>query len=215
MRNLTLPTLLVPAEREDAEKIQTQCQKLAGNRLIGALLHSFPEPAMILNRERQIVLANDKLAAVLNRPVESLLGLRPGEALDCIHSAEGPAGCGTTRFCQFATFLMLHDRPFDMADSGMAHIRPCLVKDVHYFQTGADARIWVPSRMDNQRGSGQPLGLRCATQRLTLIIVQRPGTANFANNARSYIGVPYSHGDFTNDLFANIVFRQSTHDIGM
>lgn len=81
--------------------MKTQCHKLAGNRLIGALLDSFPEPAMILNRERQIVLANDKLAAVLNRPVESLLGLRPGEALDCIHSKERPAGCGTTHFCQF------------------------------------------------------------------------------------------------------------------
>ncbi len=101
MPKTALLTLFAPPEREDREKIKTQYQKLAGNRLIGALLASFPEPAMILNGRRQIVLANDKLAAALNRPLESLLGLRPGEALDCVHSAEGPAGCGTTRSCQF------------------------------------------------------------------------------------------------------------------
>ena len=101
-----LSTLFAPAERVRSDEVRSQCEKLAGNRLIGTLLDSFPEPAMILNRERQIVLANDKLAAVLNRPAESLLGLRPGQALDCVHSKEGPAGCGTTHSsCQFCGAL--------------------------------------------------------------------------------------------------------------
>lgn len=34
----------------------------------------------------------------IQSPVETL-GLRPGEALHCIHAHEEPAGCGTTKFC--------------------------------------------------------------------------------------------------------------------
>lgn len=55
---------------------------------------------MILNQERQLVAANQKLACLLGRPVESVLGLRLGEAFNCIHSAEEPGGCGTSIFCR-------------------------------------------------------------------------------------------------------------------
>ena len=55
---------------------------------------------MILNQQRQIVFANDKLAILLSRPRASLLGLRPGEALDCVHAPGEPAGCGSTLFCR-------------------------------------------------------------------------------------------------------------------
>ena len=96
---------------------------------------------MILNRERQIVLANDKLAAVLNRPVESLLGLRPGEALDCIHSAEEPAGCGTTRFCQFCGTARAI---VDSQRSGEPDVEECRIQRVVEGRTTAlDLRVWA------------------------------------------------------------------------
>jgi hypothetical protein len=121
--------------------MKTQCHKLAGNRLIGALLDSFPEPAMILNRERQIVLANDKLAAVLNRPVESLLGLRPGEALDCIHSKERLAGCGTTHFCQFCGTARAVVNSQRLGEPG---VEECRIQRVVEGRIAAlDLRVWA------------------------------------------------------------------------
>ena len=96
----TLATLFAPAERADARQVQAQREKLVADPVVTALLDCFPEPVMIVNRQRQIVLANDRLATLLGRPRDSLSGLRPGEALSCIHSPEDPSGCGTTRFCR-------------------------------------------------------------------------------------------------------------------
>jgi hypothetical protein len=137
-----LSTLFAPAERVRSDEVRSQCEKLAGNRLIGTLLDSFPEPAMILNRERQIVLANDKLAAVLNRPAESLLGLRPGQALDCVHSKEGPAGCGTTHSsCQFCGAL----RAFvDGQRTAQPDVEECRIQRTVGGATAAlDLRVWA------------------------------------------------------------------------
>lgn len=55
---------------------------------------------MVLNQERQLVAANQKLTSLLGRPQEAILGLRLGEAFDCIHSSEEPGGCGTSVFCR-------------------------------------------------------------------------------------------------------------------
>jgi signal transduction histidine kinase len=83
-----------------------------------------PESAVILNRHRQIVAANDKLAALLGRSREELIGLRPGEALNCIHSAEEPEGCGSTRFCQYcgAARAIVRNQ-----NTGMAAVEECRI----------------------------------------------------------------------------------------
>ncbi|HSM87721.1 MAG TPA: HAMP domain-containing sensor histidine kinase [Candidatus Limnocylindrales bacterium] len=65
-----------------------------------ALLDCFPVPAMVLNQERQLIAANQKLTTLLGRPAEAILGLRMGEAFRCIHSGEEPGGCGTSVFCR-------------------------------------------------------------------------------------------------------------------
>jgi signal transduction histidine kinase len=64
------------------------------------LLNAFPTPAIILNECRQIVAANQRLCGLLNRRQDELLGMRPGEAFNCIHWWDGPCGCGTSRFCE-------------------------------------------------------------------------------------------------------------------
>ncbi|HEX7603776.1 MAG TPA: hypothetical protein VF316_19290, partial [Polyangiaceae bacterium] len=101
MKQDSCATQFAPAERATPEAIRVQHERLAADPRVGTLLDGFPEPAMILNRERQIVLANDKLAALLARPSDSLLGLRPGEAFDCIHATDQAGGCGTSTFCRY------------------------------------------------------------------------------------------------------------------
>ncbi len=63
-------------------------------------LDSFPGMVLVLNRTRQIVFANQAVLDALGVEEKGLLGLRPGEALDCLHAEETPGGCGTSRFCR-------------------------------------------------------------------------------------------------------------------
>ena len=100
MNPAKLPTRFAPAVRRSAAEVWRQSRKLAQAPHISALLECFPAPAMILNQERQLVAANQRLACLLGRPVESMLGLRLGEAFNCIHSTEEPGGCGTSIFCR-------------------------------------------------------------------------------------------------------------------
>ncbi len=95
------PTFFAPAERETPETIAAQNRLLATDPVVVRLLDSFPEPAVVLNRCREIVLANDKIAALLRRSRESLIGLRTGDAFGCVHSKRHPGCCGTTRFCRY------------------------------------------------------------------------------------------------------------------
>ena len=93
-----LLTYSAPAERASDAEVAADHQKLLQEPLVQQLLDSLPEPAMILNPQRQVVLA-DGLAALLNAEPEQLLGRRPGEILHCIHSQECAGGCGTSKFC--------------------------------------------------------------------------------------------------------------------
>lgn len=94
-------TFFAPPEVETEATLASQGRRLSADPVVGALLDSFPEPAAVLNRCRQIVLANNKLAARLGRQRESLVGLRTGEAFGCIHAKKTPAGCGTGRSCRY------------------------------------------------------------------------------------------------------------------
>jgi hypothetical protein len=53
----------------------------------------------LLNSNRQIVYANDALLSLTAPGPNSPLGMRPGEALGCIHASETDGGCGTTQSC--------------------------------------------------------------------------------------------------------------------
>jgi signal transduction histidine kinase len=136
-----LSTLFAPAERAQPAEIQIQHRTVTADPFVKALLDCFPEPAMILNRQRQIVLANDKLATLLNHPRESLLGLRPGEALECIHSPDEPHGCGTTRFCSNCGAA---NAVFDSQNSGVPEVQECRIQRVVGGRIVAlDLRVWA------------------------------------------------------------------------
>lgn len=94
------PTKFAPAERKGAEEIRRQSSQVAQAQHVCALLDCFPVPAMILNSDRQLVAGNQKLTAQLGRPANAVLGMRLGEAFNCIHSSEEPGGCGTSVFCR-------------------------------------------------------------------------------------------------------------------
>lgn len=94
-------TKFAPAERSTRAEINKQYQYL--NSILGTqslVIKKMPYIHLILNKNRQIVFANHAALTLANKTnIRSILGLRPGELLDCDHASENKAGCGTTIFC--------------------------------------------------------------------------------------------------------------------
>jgi len=64
------------------------------------LLESVSGLLAVLDENRQIVALNHSFLKMLSiDDPGKILGLRPGEAINCVHSDESPHGCGTTKYC--------------------------------------------------------------------------------------------------------------------
>ncbi|MCC6590580.1 MAG: HAMP domain-containing histidine kinase [Bryobacterales bacterium] len=93
-------TYFGPAQRASVEEVEEQRHELESHPVIRQLLEGMPEAAAVLNLQRQIVMANSELIKLSPNPPEQLIGLRPGEALNCVHVGDGPGGCGTAKACR-------------------------------------------------------------------------------------------------------------------
>lgn len=93
-------TYFAPPETTTDKELVAEIEIVANNPLVSGLLHSINGLLAVVDEHRQVVAANESLLQMLNiaKPAE-VLGLRPGKILNCIHSEEEPAGCGTTKFC--------------------------------------------------------------------------------------------------------------------
>jgi signal transduction histidine kinase len=89
-----------PAERCDPGTVWQQRQAFVANPLALVMLDSMLGPAIVLNAQRQIVVANRQFLEVIGAgDVGAVLAQRPGEVLGCVHSARRPGGCGTSEHC--------------------------------------------------------------------------------------------------------------------
>jgi len=95
-----LPTCLALGERKGIAQITREHQHIVGIPHLKELLNAFPTPVVILNEHHQIVAANQGLCGLLDRRQDELLGMRFGEAFNCIHWRDGHHGCGTSRICE-------------------------------------------------------------------------------------------------------------------
>lgn len=93
-------TYFAPAERASETQLRELYAFVLNSPLFQAIIESIDGYLMILNMERQVLAMNPALLKVLGvETIESLIGERPGEVLDCIHALEGPGGCGTSMAC--------------------------------------------------------------------------------------------------------------------
>lgn len=93
-------TYFAPAERAPRDELEAARQVLLADPVAMALLDSIPDLAMVLNQQRQVVVVNHRVLETLG--IESameVIGLRPGELVDCVNVAEAPGGCGTGCNC--------------------------------------------------------------------------------------------------------------------
>lgn len=101
MSDTKLQTQFAPPERASEQDLKKQIEFFADQVLIKKLLDAVPDIYLILNEQRQIVFANKTMQTLLKvEDCAGLYGLRPGEALNCVHAQETEAGCGTTEFCR-------------------------------------------------------------------------------------------------------------------
>ena len=88
-------------ERSVKGKISQEYTELKSAANIEELIAALPYIAVILNRNREIVFSNQALLQLMGiTDMAELLGQRPGEAVNCIHSDHMKAGCGTSENCQ-------------------------------------------------------------------------------------------------------------------
>jgi len=101
MESSPIPTQYAPAQRASFEEIQEQSVLFSKPHYLKGFSDALPNIFLALNSHRQIVFANQAFLDLLGRKrPEEVYGLRPGEALNCIHAYETDGGCGTTEFCR-------------------------------------------------------------------------------------------------------------------
>ncbi|MGV1100554.1 sensor histidine kinase [Thiovibrio sp. JS02] len=95
-----MKTYFAPAEKASSEQLRHEINAISNSPIVNALMRSVSGLLAVVNDKRQILAVNDSLLAMLGiEDAGSVLGLRPGEAINCIHAHEPPHGCGTTRYC--------------------------------------------------------------------------------------------------------------------
>lgn len=93
-------TYFAPAGRVGPLDLDQQRSACLGSPVTRAILEAVDGYVVVLNEQRQILAANPLLMEILDSSVNGRCpGMRPGEALSCVHATEGPDGCGTSQAC--------------------------------------------------------------------------------------------------------------------
>ena len=93
-------TAFAPAARLGPDEVAAQRAAFLSDPLGLAMLEAMSDPGVVLNSQRQTVVANRQFLQLLGgEDFEAVLSQRPGEALDCVHATDRPGGCGTSEHC--------------------------------------------------------------------------------------------------------------------
>ncbi len=96
-----MDTNFAPAQKSSLEELQAEIRFVSLHPVINTLLRSVAGVLAVLNKNRQVITVNADLLRTFGfTDASELFGLRLGEIVECRHSKEEPAGCGTTKFCQ-------------------------------------------------------------------------------------------------------------------
>lgn len=144
---MPLPTAFLPAERASEEKLAAQVLFFGKRANLELFLDAVPDVYLVLNEERQIVFANERMLELISaEDWEKVRGLRPGEALNCLHANENEGGCGTTEFCRTcgAAQAILSSL------NGKAAVKECRI--IQESGNALDLRVWTtPADVDGTR----------------------------------------------------------------
>jgi nitrogen-specific signal transduction histidine kinase len=95
-----MKTAFASAERTDMKEIDAEYQSLDAMTDRFFFINAMPIMVLVLDRNRQIVYANNVLFEHLKLDsIKDVLGQRLGELLGCIHANGETGGCGTSKNC--------------------------------------------------------------------------------------------------------------------
>ncbi len=81
--------------------LQRQIQLWGSRKLIDLITNAMPVGVLILNEQRQAVYANGQFRQIVDaESPEELLGLRPGNILNCVNADLEEHGCGSSLLCK-------------------------------------------------------------------------------------------------------------------
>jgi hypothetical protein len=127
-------TFFAPAYCLAKQDLLPLIKLLAENKIVKIILDAVAGYVLVLNEERQIVAANPEIIKKLEiHDPECIIGLRPGEMLHCIHSRQGPGGCGTSKACRScgAVIAMLATLKNNATVEGECRITSEVDGDIH------------------------------------------------------------------------------------
>lgn len=113
-----------PPERASRQEIQASLEALNSEPLLKALLDAVGAYLLLLDSNRQILFASHDFLKTLGFS-ETLVGFRPGEALNCIHAWDSPAGCGTAEACSTCGEILAF---LQSRQTGRPAERECLIR---------------------------------------------------------------------------------------
>lgn len=95
-----MQTHFAPAERTSPEELHLEINAVTNSPILTTMLETVGGLLVILDDHRQIVALNDSFLTILGiKDSSTALGLRPGEAVHCIHARDETGGCGTSKYC--------------------------------------------------------------------------------------------------------------------
>jgi len=91
-----------PDIRSSTGEILGEHELIASQKLFSDIFSAITGVSAIINKNRQIVYANDEFLNLLGlKSLDPVLVKRLGEFVSCIHSEEEPSGCGTSKACEY------------------------------------------------------------------------------------------------------------------
>jgi len=95
-----MKTFFASPERIDELKLRKSISQAGTNEVITGLLQASAGILAVLNEQRQVLAVNDAFLREFGiHDAGHVLGLRPGEAVGCVHAWDMEAGCGTSQWC--------------------------------------------------------------------------------------------------------------------
>ena len=147
--NVPSATKFASPARSTAAQINQSKETILNQEFFTRSLNAYPDVVLVLNGNRQIVYANQKLIALLGiKCVEDVLGKRPGEAINCVRSNLEPGGCGTSLFCRECGAV----RAILTAQKGKEDFQECRITvATPQGEAALDLRVWaVPVHIQDQ-----------------------------------------------------------------
>lgn len=118
---------LPDAARAGPDRLDREVRAVSESPVVTAVLEVADAVLLVLNRERQIVGFNSRVAEV-SGPADVLVGLRSGEAFGCVNAMRAPGGCATAPACATCGAL---GAILESQEQGVAIESECQLRTVH------------------------------------------------------------------------------------